>query len=47
VTFFTIFLQGTEVPLLWTVLQYSLATTIYTGVISALPMFAFARKAMA
>lgn len=47
VTFFTIFLQGTEVPLLWTVLQYSVATTIYTGAISALPMFAFARKAMA
>ncbi len=46
VTFFMIFLQGTEVPLLWTVLQYSLATTAYTGAISALPMFAFARKAL-
>jgi len=47
VTFFTIFLQGSDVPLLLTVLQYSVATTAYTGVISTLPMFAFARRAMA
>jgi len=45
--FYMIFLQGSDVPLLWTVIQYSAATTAYTGVISALPMFAFARKAMA
>jgi len=47
VIFFTIFLQGSDVPLLLTVLQYSVATTAYTGAISTLPMFAFARRAMA
>jgi rod shape-determining protein MreD len=47
VVFFTIFLQGSDVPLALTVLQYSVATTLYTGAMSALPMFAFARKAMA
>ncbi len=47
VIFFLIFLQGSDVPLFWTVLQYSFATTVYTGAISALPMFAFARKAIA
>ncbi len=47
VVFFTIFLQGSDVPLVLTVLQYSVATTVYTGAMSAFPMFAFARKAMA
>lgn len=47
VTFFTVFLQGSDVPILWTVIQDSLATTLYTGAISALPMFAFSRRAMA
>ena len=43
--FFLIFLQGTNGALVWTALQYSAATTAYTGAISALPMFVFARKA--
>jgi rod shape-determining protein MreD len=47
IVYYTIFLQGSDVPLLWTVILFSLATTLYTGAISALPMFAFARKAMA
>lgn len=47
VLFFTIFLQGTDVPLLWTVFLYSTATTAYTGAISALPMFVFSRKVIA
>ncbi|HEX9615309.1 MAG TPA: rod shape-determining protein MreD [Bacteroidota bacterium] len=42
--FFLIFLQGTDGALVWTLLQYSTATTAYTGAISALPMFVFARK---
>ncbi len=47
VVFFTVFLQGSDVPLILTVLQFSVATTVYTGAMSALPMFAFARKAVA
>lgn len=47
IVYYTVFLQGSDVPLAWTVILFSLATTLYTGAISALPMFAFARKAMA
>ncbi len=43
--FFSIFLQGAEVPLFWTTLQYAFATAAYTTMLSALPMFAFSRKA--
>ncbi|GJQ21586.1 MAG: hypothetical protein HBSIN02_19410 [Bacteroidia bacterium] len=47
VIFYTIFLQATDGPLLWTVLYYSTATTLYTGIISVLPMFAFSRRVTA
>jgi rod shape-determining protein MreD len=42
--YFTIFFQGMEVPVVSHVLQFSIASTIYTGVISLLPMFAFSQK---
>jgi rod shape-determining protein MreD len=42
--YFTIFLQSTDVPLFLTIAEFSLATTAYTTVLSALPMFAFSRK---
>lgn len=44
VVYFTIFFQGTEGSLVSHVLQFSVASTIYTGVISLLPMFAFSQK---
>lgn len=42
--YFTVFLQGSDLPLAFTILEFSLATTVYTTALSALPMFAFARK---
>ncbi len=45
--YYLIFLQGTDAPVLWNVIQYSIATAIYTGAISALPMFAFSRRVTA
>ncbi|MBI4417543.1 MAG: rod shape-determining protein MreD [Ignavibacteriales bacterium] len=42
--FYTVFLQGSDVPLIQTVIYYSAATTLYTGILSALPMFAFSRR---
>lgn len=45
--FYTIFLQASDAPLLWTVLYYGTATTLYTGIMSVLPMFAFARRVTA
>jgi rod shape-determining protein MreD len=44
VVYFTVFFQGGEGSLIVHVLQFSIATTIYTGVISILPMFAFSQK---
>jgi len=44
VVYFTIFFQGVEAPLISRVLQFSIASSIYTGVISLLPMFAFSQK---
>jgi rod shape-determining protein MreD len=41
---FTVFFQGAEGSLIIHVLQFSVASTIYTGVISLLPMFAFSQK---
>ena len=42
--YYLIFFQGAGGPVLWNVIQYSIATAIYTGAISALPMFAFSRR---
>lgn len=44
IVFYTIILQGSDVPLVWTVLSQSMATTAYTTAMSALPMFAFSRR---
>jgi rod shape-determining protein MreD len=44
VVYFTVFFQGVEGSLVVHVLQFSIASTVYTGVISILPMFAFSRK---
>lgn len=44
VVYFTVFFQGVEGSLLGHVLQFSVASTIYTGVICLLPMFAFSQK---
>ena len=44
VIFFTVFFLGVEGSLINHVLQFSIASTIYTGVISLLPMFAFSQK---
>jgi rod shape-determining protein MreD len=44
VVYFTVFFQGAEGSLIIHVLQFSVASTIYTGVISLLPMFAFSQK---
>ena len=44
VVYYTIFLQGSDVPLFLTVAEFSIATTVYTAALSALPMFAFSRK---
>jgi len=42
--YFTVFFQGVEGSFFNHVLQFSVASTIYTGVISLLPMFAFSQK---
>ncbi len=42
--YFVIFTRGSEIGLLRAVLEFGIATTCYTAVISLLPMFAFARK---
>lgn len=44
VVYFTVFFQGTEGSLLGHVAQFSVASTIYTGVVTLLPMFAFSQK---
>jgi rod shape-determining protein MreD len=44
VVYFTIFFQGVEGSVIGHVLQFSVASTIYTGVVSLLPMFAFSQK---
>ena len=44
VVYFTVFFQGVEGSLISHVLQFSLASSVYTGVISLLPMFAFSQK---
>lgn len=47
IVFYTIILQGSDVPLIWTVISHSTATTVYTVAMSALPMFAFSRRGSA
>ncbi|HTP12667.1 MAG TPA: rod shape-determining protein MreD [Bacteroidota bacterium] len=44
VVYFTVFFQGVEGSLVGHVLQFSLASSLYTGVVSLLPMFAFSQK---
>lgn len=43
IVYFAIFLQG-ETALFERLLQFSATTALYTGAMSALPMFAFSRK---
>lgn len=42
--YFGIFFQGTDGGVLVPLLRYTMTTTLYTGAVSALPMFAFFRK---
>jgi rod shape-determining protein MreD len=42
--YFGIFFQGTGGSVLEPMIRYAVATTTYTGAVSALPMFAFSRK---
>lgn len=44
ILYFIIFLQGSEVSWIQSVLFYGIPTTAYTAAIALLPMFAFARK---
>jgi len=44
VVYFTVFFQGVGGSLVGHVLQFSLASSLYTGVVSLLPMFAFSQK---
>lgn len=42
--YFTIFFQGSEGSIFFTTIEMSIGMTLFTGVISVLPMFAFSRK---
>jgi rod shape-determining protein MreD len=42
--YFTVFFQGSEELVIGHVLQFSVASTIYTGIISLLPMFGFSQR---
>ncbi|MBI3787468.1 MAG: rod shape-determining protein MreD [Ignavibacteriales bacterium] len=44
VLYYGMFLQGSGDSVLSNILEFSIATTIYTCIISVLPMFTFARK---
>ena len=44
VAYFLIFFQGVEGSVLLLMVQASIATTLYTGVISVLPMFGFSQR---
>jgi rod shape-determining protein MreD len=44
ILYFIIFLQGSELSWMQSVLSYGIPTTAYTAAIALLPMFAFARK---
>ena len=42
--YFMVFTRGTEIGLARAILEFGIATTLYTATLSLLPMFAFARK---
>jgi rod shape-determining protein MreD len=42
--YFTVFFQGTEGSFFSQIVQFSVATTLYTGFVSLIPMFAFSQK---
>jgi rod shape-determining protein MreD len=42
--YYGIFLQGIQDSVLLRVVEFSLATTVYTGVVSILPLFSFVRR---
>jgi rod shape-determining protein MreD len=44
ILYFTIFLQGSGLSWMQSVLSYGIPTTAYTAAVALLPMFAFARK---
>lgn len=44
ILYFIIFLQGSELSWMQSVLSYGIPTTAYTAAIALMPMFAFARK---
>lgn len=44
IIYYGIFLQGIRDSVLPALLEFSLATSLYTGIISVLPMFTFVRK---
>ncbi len=44
ILYFAIFVAGIQMNYVTTVLSYGLTTTIYTAVVSLLPMFLFSRK---
>ncbi len=44
IIYFMIFFQGSELPVFGTTLQFGFLTTLYTGLLSLLPMFAFSKK---
>lgn len=44
ILYFTIFLQGSGLSWMQSVLSYGVPTTAYTAMVALLPMFAFARK---
>ena len=44
ILYFVIFLQGSGLSWMQSVLSYGIPTTVYTAAIALLPMFAFARK---
>ena len=44
IVYFVIFTQGTEIGLIRAIFEFGLATTLYTAIVSLLPMFIFSRK---
>lgn len=42
--YFTFFFQGSEEPIFFTTIELSIGMTLFTGIISVLPMFIFSRK---
>ncbi len=44
VIYYGIFLQGIQDAVFTTTLEFSIATSVYTGLLGVLPMFTFVRK---